>query len=810
MSRPDRISPYVSLRWKVIAVLSIVLLLSSVAIIVVTEKHISGSFTELQDRQLRYQFNNWQSLLSDGEETLRQLATFIPLLETGSRKPGGLEHRIGNIIRQHADLLNLEWDIQTIAFYDAGGQLKQAWPTPPASPAAQAWADKARKTQDPVSGIDCSPSCIQYVAVPLLSGGESTGGTLLLGRSIAGSVISFARLSGSEIAILRPVDPSSSSRLAPISRVKRWGQAIPAISHPETTRPLLQSLAGRYALKELRERNLMFHQGDRWLRVSLKTDSAHAFSYLLMMDVSQTVERMDQARTLIVGIGLTAHLATTLLLARLLQGPLSRLMQLIAILPLIGEHKHDAAHQRLASSGHSLTGRDEIDTVTGAINDLNDELQAAEKARSAAELQLVWLADHDPLTGLPNRRRFQEDFGRALQQAVRHGHSGALLYFDVDDFKAVNDLSGHQAGDELLRRIALTINGAIRSTDLFARLGGDEFAIIIPTCEQAEAITLAEKLLETLRQIEFTTENRRHAVSCSIGIALFPQHGDDVKVLMANADISMYQAKRMGQGRWHLFSPKDEYREILSTRTFWRRRIAEALEQDGFLLYYQPIIDIRSNRIARHKVLIRMRDGDELIYPDRFIPIAESTGQIHDIDRWVIRQAVSWLHANPDQRLSVNLSGNVVDDPDLSNWLTQLFGEYPIDPQHLVFEITETAAVENMDAAIALMHEMHSLGCGFALDDFGSGFASYQYLKRLPVDVVKIDGAFIRNLVDDTADQLFVKALADVAHGLGKRTVAEFVEDGETLALLREYGIHYAQGCHIGRPAPSIDTGETD
>ena len=801
MASPETDKPFFSLRWKVVVALNVVLLLSSVAIIIVTEQHISGSFAELQDRQLQYQFNNWQSLLADGEEKLLQLSALIPKLESNAKEALPLAERMRDILARHMDLLNLEWDIQSITFYDANGVMRAAWPAAPKSRLAGQLVRQVQQSQDPVSGIECDPFCTQYVAAPVISSHAKGRGILLMGQSIAATVISFSRLSGSEIAILKPAAGNASAM-----RIERWRQDIPAISHPRDTLPLLKSLSRQYSLDELEQRSLVFHDGERWVRVALQQDSTQHFAYLLIMDITQAVHRMDETRTLIISLGIAAYLATTLLLLWLLHGPLSRLLQLIAVLPLIGEHEHDRARKQLSCAGQSRLGRDEIDILNQAIDTLNNDLQAAEEARSAAELQLLWLAEHDPLTGLSNRRRFQEDFARGLQQAIRHHHSGALLYFDVDDFKAVNDLSGHQAGDELLRRIATTISNSIRETDFFARLGGDEFAIIIPQCTREEAIAVAEKLQVILGQIEFSTDNRRHAVSCSIGIALFPQHGDDVKTLLANADISMYQAKRMGQGRWHLFSPEEEYREVLSTRSYWRRRISEALAGDRFLLHYQPILDIRSNRIVRYEALVRMQDQESLICPDRFIPIAEKTGQIHEIDRWVIRHSLEQLAGYPGLHLSVNLSGSVVDDPDLPVWLKQRFSEHCIDPRRLVFEITETAAVENMDGAIALMNELHSLGCAFALDDFGTGFASYQYLRLLPVDLVKIDGAFIRNLARDPADQMFVKALADVAHALGKQTVAEFVEDQQTLELLRSYGVHYAQGYHIGRPRASVGT----
>lgn len=429
--------------------------------------------------------------------------------------------------------------------------------------------------------------------------------------------------------------------------------------------------------------------------------------------------------------------------------------------------------------------------------------------REQAEQQLAWLADHDPLTELFNRRRFQGEFEQILMASKRYKHSGGLLYFDLDQFKYINDTSGHQAGDALLRMVADKLRQVVRASDVIARLGGDEFAVVIRECDADGAVQVARKVRAQLGTLEFPARGRNHSISASIGIALFPLHGTTVHDLMANADLAMYQAKEEGRGGWHLFSSDERVRERMQNRVYWKEQIEQALREDRFLLYFQPVLDICTNTIGHYEVLLRMRDPrGRIISPGQFIPVAEQSGLIHSIDHLVLQKAITkqarlWSQGYK-LTLSINLSGRVVDDPELVPILEDLLRTTGVDPSSLMFEVTETAAVADMMAAANLMHKIKAHGCQFALDDFGVGFSSFFHLKQLPVDYVKIDGMFVRQLVENHQDRVFVKALSEIAKGLGKKAIAEFVEDAEALILLREYGVDYAQGYYIGRPAPHI------
>ncbi len=477
---------------------------------------------------------------------------------------------------------------------------------------------------------------------------------------------------------------------------------------------------------------------------------------------------------------------------------------------MIGSYRHDArafssdGNQRTISWIHShLPGRPfpNVPVLLSVGLDITD--------RESAKQNLTWLANHDPVTELYNRRNFQVEFEKILTLAERYHHHTSLLFLDLDHFKLINDSSGHQAGDALLQMVAKKLRETTRSSDLLARLGGDEFAIVIPEAGIQEAMAFADKVMEELKQVSIPLKGSNYRISTSIGIVTYPEHGSNFQELLSNADLAMYQAKEEGRNRWHVFLDSEQAREQLSAKVTWKDRIERALADNRMTLHFQPIMHIESGEISHYEVLLRMLDKDDsLIMPGEFIGVAERTGLIHQINRYVLSASIEKLstlkqHDHPIT-FSINLSGRVIDDPQLLQQLTHLLSNHDVDPRHLVFELTETAALADVNAAERLMTELQALGCRFALDDFGVGFSSFYYLRELPLDIVKIDGSFIKQLPSNPKDQVFVKALTEMAHALGKETVAEFVEDASTLTLLRELGVVYAQGYHIGRPSPQV------
>lgn len=426
------------------------------------------------------------------------------------------------------------------------------------------------------------------------------------------------------------------------------------------------------------------------------------------------------------------------------------------------------------------------------------------------ESQLRHLAEHDSLTGLHNRRSFDSRLERVVERARDRKHAGALLVLDLDGLKVVNDRFGHAVGDDLVTHIAELLSANVRAGDFTARLGGDEFGVILSDCDAAGAIAVAEQLLEVVRTrgiIATATATAR--ITTSIGVALITGApnvtADDVSMA---ADVAMYEAKTDGRNTYAVFEPDpNRHRQYLMDCESWFSRLRRALDEDRFVLHAQPIMPICTASIPRFELLLRMLDDDgQLVPPGAFLLNAERFDLIGEIDRWVIRQAVRLLHdqaeAGHDISLTLNLSGKTMDDLDFAADLAAMLERTPIPPKRLVVEVTETAAIVNIDRARELARELRRLGCLFALDDFGAGFSSFHYLKHLEFDYLKIDGEFVSKLVSTETDQLLVRAVVDIARGLGSQTVAEFVEDQDTVELLRTLGVDYGQGYHLGMPAP--------
>ena len=423
------------------------------------------------------------------------------------------------------------------------------------------------------------------------------------------------------------------------------------------------------------------------------------------------------------------------------------------------------------------------------------------------EEQLLHLATHDPLTGLHNRREFNAILDRHLTRAKRYGGEGAVLWIDLDGFKEINDGLGHKVGDELLASLAHRMKSTIRESDVLARLGGDEFAILYPNVDSTRAQIAATRLLEAIRQHTANIQGQAIRTTASMGIVLFPAHGMHATELLMQADMAMYRAKEQGRNRFCVYSPEQQALEAPEQRIDWLRLVREALETDGFVLYAQPILDLRTDEIVRYEILLRLLDRDGgIIPPGAFLDIAEQFGLSGDIDRWVLQKATDLLSnaAIREKGISfaINLSPRTMTDKEFLDVITRMPALDVIGPVRLVMEITETAAIYNIHVAKDFLRTLRGRGYEFALDDFGMGFSSFYQLKNLDVDYLKIDGSFIRNLSHDPVDKHLVLAMVHLARSLGKQTIAEFVEDGEILGMLREIGVDCAQGFHIGRPRP--------
>ncbi|HVV89703.1 MAG TPA: EAL domain-containing protein [Solirubrobacterales bacterium] len=429
-----------------------------------------------------------------------------------------------------------------------------------------------------------------------------------------------------------------------------------------------------------------------------------------------------------------------------------------------------------------------------------DALDAAEKT----ETELRYLADHDPLTALLNRRAFRARLDTYVNFSARYGGRGAVMAIDLDGLKAVNDRLGHQQGDNLIRRAAATLRERVRSTDIVARLSGDEFAVLMPQSDVEGALQLGEDLRVQVADA-FADDPELTGATISVGITMFGADSDGgAEAVLAAADQAMYRAKAEGRNRVSFFeAPVEE--AIDFRRLTISAKIRNALTQNRLSLATQPITSLADGAVERFELFLRMRgEAGELLPASAFIGVAERAGMIQELDRWVVGQALDLLavreRAGEPVSLHVNLSVASLTDISVLEFIERRLDEGDADPTRCTFEITQTARAEDLETAASFADRLTEFGCEVAIDDYGAGFGPFEYLKRFPFDVIKIDGAFIRDLASNEADQLTVQAIVGIAQGLGKTTIAEFVEDEETTTMLRAYGVDMAQGYHLGVP----------
>ncbi len=425
------------------------------------------------------------------------------------------------------------------------------------------------------------------------------------------------------------------------------------------------------------------------------------------------------------------------------------------------------------------------------------------------EARLQFSVSHDDLTGLANRRRLEQSLDLSLTQVRNFMSTSALFYIDLDSFKVLNDAEGHEAGDNLLVQVANTLRRYFRVNDTLVRIGSDEFAVLVDNTDETTVHKQAEGLKNLFDGYSFEHHGHHYHLSASVGVKII-KHGEITTVgeILSHANQACYTAKKRGRNRVHFYNPEDREMHTLRHSVEWAPRIRAALKEGHFLLEFQPIFALDSAEVTHYECLLRMRgEGGVLYYPKEFIPVAEAMGLIHQVDFWVVDHALDLLRSLPENiAFAINLSGNVFLDEKLYPLVQNKLKQTGIDPERVVFEITETSAISNFEMTKRMVTSLRSLGCRFALDDFGAGFNSYSYLKHFPVDILKIDGGFITDLDNDPVDQLLVKSMIDIAHSLGKKTVAEFVERESTLELLRGYGVDFVQGYLVGKPQSGINT----
>jgi len=460
-----------------------------------------------------------------------------------------------------------------------------------------------------------------------------------------------------------------------------------------------------------------------------------------------------------------------------------------------------------------------IEGTIGIIRDRHGNTEGQVLAfRDISEMQrlsdtISYQASHDTLTGLANREEFSAHLEKILQNAQQFDSIHSLVYLDIDQFRVINDICGHTAGDELLLKTTRIIRSVVRSSDLSARLGADEFGILLEDAKIDQAVEIAKRLQARLMDDKLVWDKHVFNINTSIGIVPIDGNSENTHAVLAAADDACYIAKDEGGNKIKIYSTDENQFTQRRGEMQWISRLTRALEEDRFVLYHQPIVPLIPGKddIRKSEILIRMIDTeDKIIMPADFIPAAERYNLMPAIDRWVIHAAFRGYKAlenrfkgqrNP-YSLSINLSAAFLADESSLDFIRYEFQEFNISPDTFCFEITETAAITNMDRATQFIHEMKDIGCTFALDDFGSGFSSFNYLRELPVDYLKIDGIFVKNMHEDAVSHAMVEAINSLGRFIGIQTIAEFVSNEEIVKDLKSIGVNFAQGYHIGKPVP--------
>jgi len=462
--------------------------------------------------------------------------------------------------------------------------------------------------------------------------------------------------------------------------------------------------------------------------------------------------------------------------------------------------------EKVIETSAAPIGNNNLDVIEGVIvifHDISKEHHLRQ--------QLTHQASHDALTGLCNRRELEFRLNSLINTAKATGQSHSLLYLDLDQFKAVNDISGHLAGDALLKQLVTVIQGRVRGDDTFARLGGDEFAIILKNCPIERASGVATSFINTVHDFRFVWEDKTFEVGVSIGIVPINAHSENIAAVLSKADLACYAAKQAGRNRTYVIDDHDKISHAKQNEVHWFPHLLQALEEQRFVLYRQPIVSLQSNdNEVNYELLIRMKDEQgAIILPGSFLPAAERYNLISQIDKWVIHKILTHLAQNPPNQkntgfFSINLSATSLNDPTFLQFIQKELLQLTVPTQLICFELSETTAVSSLDKASHLMNEMNKLGFRFALDNFGSGFSSFGYLKQLPIDYLKIDGKFVRDMMTDSVDRVIVESMHHIGHEIHIKTIAEWVEDETTRAVLQQTGVDFAQGFSIGKPEPFL------
>lgn len=809
---------FMSLQWKIVLATTALLFIVFSVNLGLGIYEIKTSYNE--DKELFVQ-NVKESFFENLKTEASMLESYTSFLSLDSEYIKYIREKdydlVSSVIDKYWWELELDYDITSLSLYK-NNELKvhKGYVSPP-----DYLIDKVKETENPQWVIYCQKFCALFKGVPYLSADDSEGlSILVISKNLSSSVINLKNKFDASFIILRHSSNSS-------EKLNEWPISVESASlsmSQDIYKKSLDHLSKSKNFNEfLLEEKTDFKVGDthQFFTVFEMPHSADSNSYFMALnDITGQKEKESEIIIKNITLGLITFIIIELMLLMIMWLPLKALKSLSNSLPLIANSDYKNARMNIKKSinktefGFKLY-YDETDALNINALAVCNQLESYAKELHSRADELGFLAYNDTLTELYNRRKFQEELERQIKIAKRSNSSGAVLMFDLDNFKDVNDGSGHHVGDEMLKQIAYKLKDICRKNDIVSRMGGDEFAIILTNIDEEDAIKVADKICRQVSDIEVLGKNMIHKASASIGVAMFPDVAEDLDTIIYYSDIAMYKAKELGRNTVYLFKENDKDMETINQRVYWSEKVKEPMTNEFLKIVCQPIYCYKTKSISHYEALLRVKDSNgDFISPFNYINAAEKSGNISKVDKWVINEVSKYISImmkeNINKKISINLSALSFSNDNLVEEIEEIFIKNDVNPRMLIFEITETAALRNIYDTIKIMEDIRKLGCDFALDDFGVGFSSFYNLKKLPVSYVKIDGSFIKNLKNDKGDQILVESLVYVAKEYGEKTIAEFVEDDETLALLEKLGVDFAQGYYISKPMEMEDVFEME
>jgi diguanylate cyclase (GGDEF)-like protein len=801
---------FLSLRWKMTAMLSALLFAIAAVFVSITYWHLHEQFRQEQlARHARYQ----QAFDAQVKQSAKRMWLFSDMLIVAAESGAS----IADYLSTNWDLLQLDWGLYNARLYDASGNPLGNWGDIDKADASE-WVAKVATSNEPMSSMGCDKACRNYATLPIVLPNNDVN-VLVLGASVADVVISMQEIGNIDVALLVPTAMISGHDGAAATNnddygdsamLPHWSRHVAAITNGSQMLPLLEE-ASKLRDLDAQLRNYSEIKHDKLYftlhAYALPTGNTQA-TLLVIEDVSAEKNRIStflwQASvTLVVALAVLALTLTAMMMA-----PLKQVQNLSGMLPLLAQKAYVVVRENLRLDRNTRR-HDELDILNDATIELSFELENLEHQVAEREHALQQMALYDTLTGLANRGHLEQQLEMLFAGNRRNNKPFALLSLDLDHFKRINDSIGHPMGDRLLIEVANRLREAAGDGNTIARLGGDEFTVVVPEVGDSNALlAIAHHLLARLRE-PFVIEGAEVLTSTSIGIAVAPENGDSPQELIRNADIAMYKAKDSGRNSVHFFTQRmnEEVQEQIQLEA----ELRIALKRRDFVLFYQPLIDLASGRVVSAEALVRwIHPQKGLIPPVRFIPLLEDTGMITVLGDQVLdmatRQLREWALAGIDDiPVAINLSVRQLHDDQLLEKLQDALTRNQLRPSQLRLEITESLLMENTDRTIDLLNAIKDLGVPTAIDDFGTGYSSLSYLKRLPVDVIKIDRAFVKDIPNDKNDVEICGAVIAMAQKLELRVVAEGVETQEQADFLRLSHCDIAQGFLYSKPIPAAE-----